>query len=62
MSLNIKDNETHELAAALAKASGESMTKAVTIAITEFRQVPWLQLWLDGATFCRSEQYLKCTI
>ena len=31
MSLNIKDRETHELAAALAKATGESMTKAVTL-------------------------------
>ena len=35
MSLNIKDRETHELAAALAKATGESMTKAVTLAIQE---------------------------
>ncbi len=35
MSLNIKDIETHELAAALAKATGESMTKAVTVAIRE---------------------------
>ena len=35
MSLNIKDPETHELAAALAKATGESMTKAVTLAIQE---------------------------
>ena len=35
MSLNIKDPETHELAAALAKATGESMTKAVTLAIKE---------------------------
>ena len=35
MSLNIKDPETHELAAALANATGESMTKAVTIAIRE---------------------------
>ena len=35
MSLNIKDPETHELAAALAKATGESMTKAVTLAIRE---------------------------
>ena len=35
MSLNIKDPEAHELAAALAKATGESMTKAVTLAIQE---------------------------
>lgn len=35
MSLNIKDPETHELAAALAKATGESMTRAVTLAIQE---------------------------
>jgi len=35
MSLNIKDPETRELAAALAKATGESMTKAVTLAIRE---------------------------
>ncbi len=35
MSLNIKDPETHELAAELAKATGESMTKAVTLAIQE---------------------------
>ena len=35
MSLNIKDPETHELAAALARATGESMTKAVTLAIQE---------------------------
>ena len=35
MSLNIKDPETHGLAAALAKATGESMTKAVTLAIQE---------------------------
>jgi antitoxin VapB len=35
MSLNIKDPATHELAAELAKATGESMTKAVTLAIQE---------------------------
>ena len=35
MSLNIKDPETHKLAAALAKATGESMTRAVTRAIQE---------------------------
>ncbi len=35
MSLNIKDPEAHELAAALAKATGESMTKAVTRALQE---------------------------
>lgn len=35
MSLNIKDPEAHELAATLAKATGETMTKAVTRAIQE---------------------------
>jgi antitoxin VapB len=35
MSLNIKDPEAHELATALAKATGESMTKAVTQALKE---------------------------
>ena len=35
MSLNIKNPETHELAAELAKVTGESMTKAVTLAIQE---------------------------
>ena len=35
MSLNVKDPETHELAATLAKATGESITKAVTVAIRE---------------------------
>lgn len=35
MSLNIKDPEAHELAAALAKATGESMTKAITRALRE---------------------------
>lgn len=35
MSLNIKDPAAHELAASLAKATGESMTKAVTLAIQE---------------------------
>ena len=35
MSLNIKDPETNELAAELAKITGESMTKAVPIAIQE---------------------------
>ena len=35
MSLNIKDRETHELAAALAKATGESMTRAVNLALRE---------------------------
>lgn len=35
MSLNIKDPATHRLATALAKATGESMTKAVTRAIEE---------------------------
>lgn len=35
MSLNIKDPETHKLAAALAKATGESTTRAVNLAIRE---------------------------
>jgi antitoxin VapB len=35
MSLNIKDPEAHQLAAALAKATGETMTKAVTCALKE---------------------------
>lgn len=35
MSLNIKDPEAHELAQALAKATGESMTRAVTVALRE---------------------------
>jgi antitoxin VapB len=35
MSLNIKNAETHELAAQLARLTGESMTKAVTEAIRE---------------------------
>ena len=35
MSLNIKDREAHELAAELARLTGESMTKAVTEAIRE---------------------------
>lgn len=35
MSLNIKDPEAHKLAATLAKATGESMTKAVTQALQE---------------------------
>jgi antitoxin VapB len=35
MSLNIKSAETHELAAQLARLTGESMTKAVTEAIRE---------------------------
>lgn len=35
MSLNIKDPSAHQLASALAKATGESMTKAVTRAIEE---------------------------
>ncbi len=35
MSLNIKDPEAHELAATLAKVTGESMTKAVTLALKE---------------------------
>lgn len=35
MSLNIKDPETHELARALAKETGETMTRAVTEALRE---------------------------
>ena len=35
MSLNIKSPEAHELAAQLARLTGESMTKAVTEAIRE---------------------------
>lgn len=35
MSLNIKDPEAHELAAALAAATGETMTKAITRALRE---------------------------
>lgn len=35
MTLNIKDAETHRLAKALAKETGESMTRAVTEALRE---------------------------
>jgi len=35
MSLNIKDPETHQLAQALAKETGETMTHAVTEALRE---------------------------
>jgi antitoxin VapB len=35
MSLNIKDPQTHKLAEMLANETGESMTRAVTIAIQE---------------------------
>ena len=35
MRLNIKDPETHKLAQALADETGESMTRAVTIALRE---------------------------
>lgn len=35
MSLNIKNEEAHRLAAELARLTGESMTKAVTHAIKE---------------------------
>lgn len=35
MSLNIKNSKAHELAAALAEVTGESMTKAVTVALEE---------------------------
>ena len=35
MSLNIKDSETHKLARTLARETGESMTRAVAIALQE---------------------------
>ena len=35
MSLNIKDPETHKLAQQLAKETGETMTRAVTLAIRD---------------------------
>ncbi len=35
MSLNIKDPETHKLAQALAEETGETMTRAVAIALQE---------------------------
>jgi antitoxin VapB len=35
MSLNIKNDETHALATRLAKATGESLTEAVTVALRE---------------------------
>lgn len=35
MGLNIKNEETHRLAAQLAALTGETMTKAVTVAILE---------------------------
>ena len=35
MGLNIKNKETHRLAAQLAALTGETMTKAVTVAILE---------------------------
>ena len=35
MSLNIKDPEAHRLAQAIAKATGETMTRAVTKALRE---------------------------
>ena len=35
MGLNIKNEETHRLAAQLAALTGETMTKAVTVAIRE---------------------------
>lgn len=35
MSLNVKDAEAHELARALAKETGETMTRAVTEALRE---------------------------
>lgn len=35
MALNIKDPEAHELVQALAKETGETMTRAVTLALRE---------------------------
>ena len=35
MGLNIKNEETHRLAAQLAELTGETMTKAVTLALKE---------------------------
>lgn len=35
MSLNIKNEETHQLAAQLAQLTGETLTRAVTIALKE---------------------------
>jgi antitoxin VapB len=35
LSLNIKDPEAHQLAQELAKATGETMTEAVTVALRE---------------------------
>lgn len=35
MSLNIKDDRTHRLASELAMLTGETMTKAVTVALSE---------------------------
>lgn len=35
MSLNIKDREAHKLAQTLADETGESMTRAVTVALRE---------------------------
>ncbi len=35
MSLNIKNDETHRLAAQLAQLTGETLTRAVTIAVKE---------------------------
>lgn len=37
MSLNIKSDEAHELARELAELTGESMTRAVTVAVRERR-------------------------
>lgn len=37
MSLNIKNEETHQLARELAQMTGESMTTAVTVAVRERR-------------------------
>ena len=35
MSLNVKDPEAHKLAAAIARATGQSMTRAVTEALRQ---------------------------
>ena len=35
MSLNIKDSEAHELARQVAEATGESLTRAVVVALRE---------------------------
>jgi antitoxin VapB len=56
MALNIKDEETHQLASKLAKLTGESLTLAVKISVMERleRQKPnpkaGLADWLDELT------------